>query len=326
MLASARVIDRAGMDTIWLAEAYPWWRKHQMEARSSTVVSALIARETEQLTVGWGIISPVHAPPGAGGDGRAGRPGGGRAGPLPPRLRDVEDLSEQRALQTKKTLGPMRDAVDDRARRPLRRRVRLRGRDVERVRPRAQDEARHAARGAARLRRRDRAEDAGARRRDRRRLPDAVDHDAGVRPLHARERRAPTSTSAAPSSPRSTTTDRDEGRDGAREIAGMYLANKVQNIRGAADTLLELAGLEQEEIRPVAEAMEQGGRLAAKERGDRRDARPAASRSRARPPTASRRSRSTATRAARTSCSSSGATSGTSRSSSSASEVLPHFR
>ncbi len=60
--------------------------------------------------------------------------------------------------------------------------------------------------------------------------------------------------------------DRDRGRDGAREIAAMYLANKVQNIQGAADTLLELAGLEQEEIRPVAEAMEQGGRLAAKEK------------------------------------------------------------
>ena len=58
--------------------------------------------------------------------------------------------------------------------------------------------------------------------------------------------------------------DRDEGRDGAREIAGMYLANKVQNIKGAADTLLDLAGLDQDEIRPVAEAMEEGGRLAAK--------------------------------------------------------------
>ena len=60
-------------------------------------------------------------------------------------------------------------------------------------------------------------------------------------------------------------TDRDKGRDGAREIAGMYLANKVQNIQGSADTLLDLAGLEQDEIRPVAEAMERGGRLAAKE-------------------------------------------------------------
>jgi 5,10-methylenetetrahydromethanopterin reductase len=59
--------------------------------------------------------------------------------------------------------------------------------------------------------------------------------------------------------------DREAGRDGAREIAGMYLANKFQNIRGSADTLLELAGIEMEELAPVAEAMEQGGRLAAKE-------------------------------------------------------------
>jgi 5,10-methylenetetrahydromethanopterin reductase len=59
--------------------------------------------------------------------------------------------------------------------------------------------------------------------------------------------------------------DRDAGRDGAREIAGMYLANKVQNIQGAADKLLDLAGIEQDEIRPVADAMERGGRLAAKE-------------------------------------------------------------
>ena len=44
----------------------------------------------------------------------------------------------------------------------------------------------------------------------------------------------------------------------------MYLANKVQNIQGSADVLLDLAEIEQDEIRPVAEAMEQGGRLAAK--------------------------------------------------------------
>jgi 5,10-methylenetetrahydromethanopterin reductase len=59
-------------------------------------------------------------------------------------------------------------------------------------------------------------------------------------------------------------TDRDKGRDGAREIAGMYLANKVQNIQGSADTLLDLAQIDPEEIRPVAVAMEEGGRLAAK--------------------------------------------------------------
>ena len=63
MLASARAMDAAGMDTVWLAEAYPWWRKHQMEARGSTVVSALMARETTDLTIGWGIISPYTRHP-----------------------------------------------------------------------------------------------------------------------------------------------------------------------------------------------------------------------------------------------------------------------
>ncbi len=58
--------------------------------------------------------------------------------------------------------------------------------------------------------------------------------------------------------------DRAAGREGAREIAGMYLANKFQNIKGSAETLLDLAGIQMEELKPVAEAMEQGGRLAAK--------------------------------------------------------------
>ena len=66
MLSSARAMDDAGMDTIWLAEAYPWWRKHGMEARSSTGVAALMGRETKRLTIGWGIIAastrhPVQA-------------------------------------------------------------------------------------------------------------------------------------------------------------------------------------------------------------------------------------------------------------------------
>src|SRR5438034_11334938 len=63
MLATARELDRHGMDTIWLAEAYPWWRTHGMAARSSTVVSALVARQTERLTIGWGIISPFTRHP-----------------------------------------------------------------------------------------------------------------------------------------------------------------------------------------------------------------------------------------------------------------------
>ena len=44
----------------------------------------------------------------------------------------------------------------------------------------------------------------------------------------------------------------------------MYLANKFQNIKGSADTLLDLAEIRMEALQPVAEAIESGGRLAAK--------------------------------------------------------------
>jgi len=57
--------------------------------------------------------------------------------------------------------------------------------------------------------------------------------------------------------------DSATGREGAREQAAMYLANKVQNIKGSADVLLESAGLTFDELRPIADAMEQGGRKAA---------------------------------------------------------------
>src|ERR671930_732454 len=63
ILEHARAMDEGGFDTIWLAEAYPWWRKHSMEARSSTALSAVIARETERLAIGWGIISPFTRHP-----------------------------------------------------------------------------------------------------------------------------------------------------------------------------------------------------------------------------------------------------------------------
>src|SRR5258708_37350713 len=59
----AQACDAAGFDTFWLAEAYPWWRKHSMEARSSTAATAIVARETKRITIGWGIISPYTRHP-----------------------------------------------------------------------------------------------------------------------------------------------------------------------------------------------------------------------------------------------------------------------
>src|ERR1700752_609339 len=62
-LRMRQACDAAGFDTFWLAEAYPWWRKHSMEARSSTAVTAIAAREAKRITIGWGILSPYKRPP-----------------------------------------------------------------------------------------------------------------------------------------------------------------------------------------------------------------------------------------------------------------------
>src|SRR3989441_7554667 len=111
MLASARVMDEAGIDTIWLAEAYPWWRKHGMEARSSTVVSALMARETRRITIGWGIISPfTRHPVQAAMDARVVQEAAG-PGRFLLGFGTSKIFLNNAQMQTKKTLGPMRDAV-----------------------------------------------------------------------------------------------------------------------------------------------------------------------------------------------------------------------
>jgi 5,10-methylenetetrahydromethanopterin reductase len=263
MLASARAMDGAGMDTIWLAEAYPWWRKHGMEARSSTVASALIAKETERLAIGWGIISPfTRHPVQVAMDARVVQEAAGPGRFLLGFGTSKIFLNNAR-LNTKRTLGPMREAVE------VVRGV-LSGRPFEYE-----------------------GETFGASVPG---LQDDADTPREVPPVYVAAT-APkmqalageiadgclTPSITTPAFVRYTRgnvdadidigctivasiheSDRDAGRDGAREIAGMYLANKVQNIKGAADTLLDLAGLTQEEIRPVAEAMEQGGRLAAK--------------------------------------------------------------
>jgi 5,10-methylenetetrahydromethanopterin reductase len=263
MLESAWVMDQAGMDTVWLAEAYPWWRKHGMEARGSTVVSALMARATERLTIGWGIISPfTRHPVQVAMDARIVQEAAGPGRFLLGFGTSKIFLNNAR-MQTKKTLGPMRDAVMI-ARGVLGgERFDYDGDTWSADVPALAADA-HAPRevppvyvAATAPKMQALAGEIGDGCltpsittpefvRYTRKNVDA-DIDIGctiVASIHA--------------------TDRDRGRDGAREIAGMYLANKVQNIQGAADTLLDLAGLEQDEIRPIAEAMEQGGRLAAK--------------------------------------------------------------
>ena len=264
MLASARVMDEAGMDTIWLAEAYPWWRKHGMEARSSTVVSALMAQQTERLTIGWGIISPfTRHPVQVAMDARVVQEAAG-----PHRFilgfGTSKIFLNNAGMQTNKTLGPMRDAVEIvrgvlgggtfeysgttwNASVPALQNGAHAPRDIPPVyvaatAPKMQALAGEIADGC---------------------LTPSITTPAFVR--YTRDNVAADIDVGCTVVASVHASDRDAGREGAREIAGMYLANKVQNIKGAADTLLDLAGLTQDEIRPVAEAMERGGRLAAKE-------------------------------------------------------------
>ncbi len=263
MLASARVMDEAGVDTIWLAEAYPWWRKHGMEARSSTVVSALMARETERLTIGWGIISPfTRHPVQVAMDARVVQEAAGPGRFLLGFGTSKIFLNNIRA-QTNRTLGPMRDAV------AIVRGV-LGGAQFEyeggtwsaSVPPLA-DEA-HSPREVPPVYIAATAPKMQALAGE---IADGCLTPSITTPAFVRYTRANVGADIDIGCTIVASiheSDRDAGRDGAREIAGMYLANKFQNIKGAADTLLELAGIQMEELAPVAEAMERGGRLAAK--------------------------------------------------------------
>src|SRR6059036_935914 len=263
MLESARVMDRAGMDTIWLAEAYPWWRKHGMEARSSTGVGALMARETERLTIGWGIIAAsTRHPVQAAMDARVVQEAAG-----PHRFilgfGTSKIFLNNARIQTNKTLGPMRDAI------AITRGVlgggafEYEGSTWSASVPAMQDGV-HAPRDVPPVYVAATAPKMQALAGE---IGDGCLTPSITTPAFVRYTRDNVNADIDIGCTIVASiheTDRAAGRDGAREIAGMYLANKVQNIQAAADTLLELAGIEQDEIRPVAEAMEQGGRLAAK--------------------------------------------------------------
>src|SRR5947209_16714883 len=258
MLESASAMDEAGMDTIWLAEAYPWWRKHGMEARSSTVVSALVARATEQLTVGWGIISPfTRHPVQIAMDARVVQEAAG-PGRFLLGLGTSKIFLNNARLDGRRTLGPMRDAV------AIVRGVlgggpfEYEGETWSASVPGLQDEANaprevppvYVAATAPKMQALAGEIAEGC-------LTPSITTPAFVR--YTRE-----NVKADIDIGCTVIASIGDDRDGAREIAAMYLANKFQNIQGAADTLLELAEIEMDELRPVAEAMERAGRLAAK--------------------------------------------------------------
>ncbi|MDX6540288.1 MAG: 5,10-methylenetetrahydromethanopterin reductase [Gaiellales bacterium] len=277
MLESARVMDEAGMDTIWLAEAYPWWRKHGMEAKSSTVLAGMIARETTRLTVGWGIISPyTRHPVQVAMDARlvqeAAGPGRFIAGFGTSKI-FLNNTKQGGPPKATRPLATMRDSIEILRGALAGERFEYDGKvfsaDLPALSPAAQVPRWNVpvyVAGTAPLMQQLGGELGDGLLTPSITTPDFVRYTLGnVRIGAGKAGRDPASVDVGCTVVSSIhATDRERGRDGAREIAGMYLANKVQNIQGSADTLLDLAEIDPEEIRPVAEAMESGGRLAAK--------------------------------------------------------------
>src|ERR687895_982184 len=233
-----------------------------MEPLEDMVVSALMARETEHLTIGWGIISPfTRHPVQVAMDTRVVQEAAGPGRFLLGFGTSKIFLNHAKA-QTTRTLGPMRDAV------AIVRGVlggepfeyegqtfsaSVPGLQVGAETPREVPPI-YVAATAPKMQAL-----AGE-------IADGCLTPSITTPPFVRYTRdnVKTDIDIGCTIVASIAEDRDEGRDGAREIAAMYLANKFQNIRGAADTLLELAEIEMEELAPVAAAMERGGRLAAK--------------------------------------------------------------
>ena len=277
MLATAQALDRGGFDTIWLAEAYPWWRKHGMEARSSTVLSALVARDTERLTIGWGIISPyTRHPVQVAMDARivqeAAGPGRFIVGFGTSKI-FLNNTRQAGPPRETKPLAHMRDAVAIVRGALAGGRFEYQGKafgaDLPPLLPEAEapgwEVPVYVAATAPLM------QELGGELGDGLLTP-SITTPAFVRYTRENLARGAERAGRDPAAidvcctivASIHETDRDAGRDGAREIAAMYLANKFQNIRGSADTLLDLAGIQMDELRPVAEAMERGGRLAAK--------------------------------------------------------------
>jgi 5,10-methylenetetrahydromethanopterin reductase len=271
----ARACDAAGFNIFWLAEAYPWWRKHAMEARSSTSITAILARETRRIAIGWGIISPYTRHPvqiamearvlqEASGDGRF-ILGLGASKIFMQEIGEGERGKEaspavvmREAMQIVKALLAG-DAVDYRGRAfeahapalkedapvprgPVPMYVAATGPVLQRMAGEISDGLLTASITTPEFVKYSRKNmEAGARKAGR--DPSALDLGSVIVGSINRNSRT--------------------GKEGAREMAAMYLANKVQNIRGSADVLLRSAGLSFQELQPIADAMEHGGRKAA---------------------------------------------------------------
>jgi len=270
-VATAKACEDAGFDAFWIAEAYPWWRKHGFEARSSTAILAVIAAHTKRIQLGWGIISPYTRHPVQ----------------IAMEARVMQDLAGNRFLLglgaskifmkeigEGEKIGPatvMRESIEI-VRGVLKGEAfEYKGRVFNASVPGLKPDAYTpggippvyvAATGPV-LQKMSGSVGDGL-------LTASITTPAFVR--YSKKNMEEGARQAGKGSSNlvlgsvivgSIDRDSNKGKEGAREQAAMYLANKVQNIKGSADVLLECAGLSFDELHPIAEAMEHGGRKAA---------------------------------------------------------------
>jgi 5,10-methylenetetrahydromethanopterin reductase len=272
-VAMAKACEDAGFDAFWIAEAYPWWRKHSFEARSSTAVLAVIAAETHLIQLGWGIISPYTRHPVQ----------------IAMEARVMQDLAGDRFLLglgaskifmkeigegEGEKVGPatvMRESIEIIKGVLGGTAFEYQGKVFQTSVPVLKSDA-HTPRGIPPiyiagtgpvLQRISGVAGDGL-------LTASITTPAFVR--YSRKNMEDGARKAGKDPSKlvlgsvivgSISRDSAKGKEGAREQAAMYLANKVQNIKGSADVLLECAGLTFDELQPVADAMEKGGRKAA---------------------------------------------------------------
>ncbi len=271
----AQACDAAGFDVFWLAEAYPWWRKHSFEARSSTAETAIIARETKRIAIGWGIISPyTRHPVQIAMEARVLQEAAGKGRFLLGLGASKIFMKEIGEGEKGKEVGPatvMRESIEIIQALLAGNEVKYEGKAFQAYAPPLKPDA-HVPRWPVPIY-------VAGTGPVMQRL--AGSHSAGLltasittpKFVEYSKKAMEEGAIAAGKDPAkldlgcvvvgSIGENPKTAREGAREMAAMYLANKVQNIRGSADTLLECAGLTMEEIAPIAEAMEQGGRKAA---------------------------------------------------------------
>ncbi len=271
----AKACEQAGFDAFWLAEAYPWWRKHGYEARSSTAITAIIARETKRIAVGWGIISPYTRHPveiamearvmqDAAGDGRF-LLGLGASKIFMKEIGEGEKGKDAGpATVMRESLEIIRAMLDGAE-------VRYEGKVFSAHAPALKSDA-HVSRarvpmyfaGTGPVLQKMAGSHTDGLLTASITTPEFVRYSRKNMEEGARKAgRDPSSLELGSVIVGSIARDSKQGKEGAREMAAMYLANKVQNIRGTADILLQSAGLTFDEIRPIADAMEAGGRKAA---------------------------------------------------------------